>query len=201
MCFSFKLTTSKETIEKFFDATFVEPNVFQPAIFNGFQFPLTPVILNIAPKVIHFAEWGLIPPWAKNESIRTHTLNARIETIHEKPSFRESINNRCLVLADGFYEWQWIDSQGKRKQKYLLALPNNEPFGLAGLWSQWRTSTTGKTRITYTLLTTEANELLSRIHNTKKRMPLILNPTLGKSWLRGEELVLENGYLIGVAIK
>lgn len=196
MCFQFVLTTSIDELEDRFQARFNEPHLYQPSTYNGFQFPATPIILHTAPQSIRFARWGLIPPWAQDERIRNHTLNARIETIHEKPAYRTSVNNRCLVLADGFFEWQWLDPRGKRKQKYLLSLPLREPFALAGLWSEWVNKATGELLTTYTILTTEANELLSTIHNSKKRMPLVLAPAPGKAWLKGGELALENDRLV-----
>src|SRR5690606_30645533 len=161
---------------------------FQPSVYNAFQFPATPVITNATPDLIQLYHWGLIPFWAKDDGIKKNTLNAKMETIHEKPSFRNVVNNRCLVLADGFYEWQWLDEKGKQKQKYELTLPNHEAFAFAGLWSEWTDKTTGELRYTYTILTTEANPLMSRIHNTKKRMPVIVAPDHERDWLQGGEL-------------
>jgi putative SOS response-associated peptidase YedK len=93
--------------------------------------------------------WGLIPAWAKDNSIRKNTLNAKIETISEKPSYRNSANNSCLILTDGFYEWQWLDDKGKNKQKYLFTLPNNETFEFAGLWNEWVDKSKGEIFKTY----------------------------------------------------
>jgi len=123
-------------------------------------------------------------------------LNARIETIYEKPSFKDVINNRCLVLADGFYEWQWLDEKGKQKQKYELTLPHNELFAFAGLYSEWTNKTTGEIQNTYTLLTTAANEQMSKIHNTKKRMPILVAADSELAWLNGQELQMQNHKLI-----
>ncbi len=130
--------------------------------------------------------WGLIPRWAKDDSIQQNTLNAKIETIHEKPSFRDVIQKRCLVLIDGFYKWKWLDEKGKHKQKYLITLPTHEAFACAGLYSHWRNKNTGETINTYTILTTEANELMSEIHNSKKRIPVIIHSSNEQSWLSGE---------------
>ena len=118
---------------------------------------------------------------AKDTNIRKSTLNARLETIDQKPSFKPSLSKRCLVLADGFFERKWLDPKGKSKQKYLLTLPGEEAFAFAGLWNAWTNKSTEEVLNTYTIITTAANELMSEIHNTKKRMPVILNPETEKT--------------------
>jgi putative SOS response-associated peptidase YedK len=183
MCFHSKQSKSAQTIEALFKATFEQPKSFVPAIYNGFSFPQTPIITTEKSDVIQMYNWGLLPSWTKDIAFRKNTLNAKIETIHEKPSFRDYVQNRCLVLIDGFYEWQWLDEKGKEKQKYLLTMPNEEPFALAGIWNDWVDKSTGEIIKTYTVLTTEANELMSKIHNTKKRMPYILSKDDEESWL------------------
>ena len=100
------------------------PSLYAPQNhINGFGFPKTPVIINTSPDIITNYHWGLFPAWAKDESIRSYTLNAKIETLSEMPSFRNSVHKRCLVIASGFYEWQWLDAKGKHKQQYLIGLP------------------------------------------------------------------------------
>jgi putative SOS response-associated peptidase YedK len=141
--------------------------------------------------------WGLIPHWAKDDHIRKYTLNARIETIEEKVSFKDSVNNRCLIIADGFFEWQWLDAKGHKKQKYRLHLPNDELFELAGLWSEWTDTSSGEIIKTYSILTTDANELLGKIHNSKKRMPILV--ANDKEWLQGGKLILNNDKLLATA--
>lgn len=196
MCFHSKQSQSAQTLENRFKATFKPDTNFQPSVYNGFQFPKTPIIAHNETSAIQMFQWGLIPTWAKDEEIRKSTLNARIETIAEKPSFRNSVKQRCLVLVDGFYEWQWLDEQGKSKQKYLLHLANDDPFALAGLWNEWINQQTGEVVKTYTILTTEANELMSTIHNTKKRMPVIVSQANETDWLSGAPLVLGNDALV-----
>lgn len=186
MCFHSKLSKSAQELEKRFNAKFDCAENYLPSIFNGFQHPKTPVISNKSIHIIQFFQWGLIPNWAKNDSIKKNTLNAKIETIHEKPSFKNSVNNRCLVITDGFYEWKWIDEKGKYKQKYLITLPNNEAFAFAGLYNCRTDKNTGEIIDTYTILTTEANELMSKIHNSKKRMPIVLNKENELNWLTGQ---------------
>jgi putative SOS response-associated peptidase YedK len=192
MCFHSKQSKSAQELENRFNAKFERKEDYKAAVYNGFQHPQTPVITNKEQNKIQFFQWGLIPFWAKNDSIKKNTLNARIETIHEKPAFRNSVNMRCLILADGFFEWQWLDEKGKKKQKYILSLPNEEPFAFAGLWSEWTDQQTGEIMFTYAILTTEANKLMSKIHNNGKRMPVIVSPDNEINWLNGQELKMQN---------
>jgi putative SOS response-associated peptidase YedK len=193
MCFHSKQSKSAQTIEARFKATFEQSNSFVPGIYNGFSFPKTPIITTEKTAIIQMYHWGLLPYWTIDVAFRKNTLNAKIETIHEKPSFRDYVQNRCLVLIDGFYEWQWLDEKGKEKQKYLLTMPNEEPFALAGIWNDWVDKSTGELIKTYTILTTEANELMSKIHNTKKRMPCILSKEDEETWLNEGATRTSNG--------
>lgn len=121
--------------------------------------------------------WGLIPSWAKDPAIGNRMINARAETVATRPAFRVALRKRrCLVVADGFYEWQ---ERPSGKQPYYLALKSLEPFGFAGLWDAW-TSPEGKEIKSCTIITTEANELLRPIHD---RMPVILIREAEAIWL------------------
>jgi putative SOS response-associated peptidase YedK len=197
MCFLTKLSKPVKEIEKHFKAKFKHPEMFNSAVYSGFTYPATPVITNAHSDEIELMHWGLIPHWAKDDHIRKYTLNARIETIEEKVSFKDSVNNRCLIIADGFFEWQWLDAKGHKKQKYRLHLPNDELFELAGLWSEWTDTSSGEIIKTYTILTTDANELLGKIHNSKKRMPILV--ANDKEWLQGGNLILDNDKLLATA--
>lgn len=200
MCFNFKNLLSAQNLESHFEVKFANADEFEPSVYNGFEFPKTPVIANNHPGIIQMFSWGLIPFWAKDNTIRKNTLNARIETIQEKPSFRNVVKNRCLILADGFFEWQWLDNKGKAKQKYEISLPDHEPFAFGGLWSEWVDQSTGEVVNSYTILTSEANELMSQIHNTKKRMPVIVSLVKEEAWLLGNDLYMENDRLIGTKV-
>jgi putative SOS response-associated peptidase YedK len=124
-----------------------------------------------------FLQWGLIPSWAKDPKIGSRLINARSETVAEKPSFRAAFKRRrCLILADGFYEWQ---SQNGKKQPMFIHLADQAPFALAGLWESWY-SPDGGVIDTCTILTTTPNELMEPIHN---RMPVILEPEDYNTWL------------------
>jgi putative SOS response-associated peptidase YedK len=184
MCFHSKQTKLALEVENRFNAKIEKAESFQPQEnINGFNFAKNPIITDNKPNIIQHYNWGLIPSWAKDEDIKKMTLNARIETIDEKPSFRKSINKRCLVIANGFYEWQWLDSKGKNKMKYEIGIGNDDLFAFAGLYSQWINNETVEIKDTYTIVTTQANELMSEIHNTKKRMPIILKPEDENKWL------------------
>lgn len=189
MCYRTKLNSKLSAIEKAFDARFVAPEDYVPLNeINAFNFSKTPVIADDSQGEIVFFNWGLIPFWAKDDNIKKMTLNAKIETAGEKPAFRNSISNRCLVLADGYYEWQWLDPKGKTKQKYSIRPENQEIFAFAGIYSSWTNPQNNQLINSYSILTTEANELMSEIHNNKKRMPVVLRQEDRNRWLTGGEL-------------
>lgn len=128
-------------------------------------------------RILDLVRWGLIPSWATDPVIGARMINARAETVAEKPAFRAAFSRRrCLVLADGFYEWQRTNGQ---KQPFYFHLRDNKPFAFAGLWEQWQ-GTDGTTIDTCALLTTSANEVLRPIH---ERMPVILHPDDYTLWL------------------
>jgi putative SOS response-associated peptidase YedK len=121
--------------------------------------------------------WGLIPSWAKDQNIGNKLINARSETVAEKPSFRAAFRSRrCLIPADGFYEWK---AAGNIKQPIRFTRPDLKPFGMAGLWESW-TSPEGEIIETCTVLTTEANDVVGPVHH---RMPVILAPPTFEQWL------------------
>lgn len=189
MCFHSKQSKDATTVEKRFNAVVNDLLNFRPTEhFNGFEYPKTPVITAENPELVEHYQWGLIPHWAKDDKIKQYTLNAKIETLHEKPSFRNSLNKRCLVIANGFYEWQWLDSKGRRKQKYLLTLPGGELYAYAGIWSEWVNTLSGEIIRTYSIVTTEASGIMREIHNSKKRMPVILTPQNEQLWLKNAPL-------------
>lgn len=189
MCFHSKQSREATEVENRFDAKIDNITIFKPQVnINGFDYPSTPIILDENPKIITHYNWGLIPSWSKDDEIKKFTLNARIETVDEKPSFRNSVNKRCLVIANGFYEWQWLDSKGKNKNKFEIGIGNDELFAFAGLYSQWIDTITGEIKNTYTIVTTEANPLMAEIHNIKKRMPIILKQEDEKKWLEHQPI-------------
>jgi putative SOS response-associated peptidase YedK len=136
-------------------------------------------VINDGELHLDMLRWGLIPSWSKEEKIGSRMINACAETLAEKPSFKRLLHNRrCLVVADGFYEW--IQEPGtKSKTPMYMTLKSGEPFALAGLWDSWR-SPDGQQIRTCTIITTEPNELLATIHN---RMPAILKSEAREMWL------------------
>ena len=195
MCYFMQQTKEAKELEHRFKANFKEKGDYIPGIYNGFQFPKTPVITNHNMTEIELYQWGLIPHWAKDESIQKFTLNARLETLSEKPSFKHIRDQRCVIISDAFFEWQWLDPKGKKKQKYKLSLPQNELFCFAGLYSLWQDPILQEQRKTYTILTTSANLLMSEIHNSKQRMPIVLTEQAELQWLKTGKLELLNDHL------
>lgn len=127
-------------------------------------------------------KWGLIPSWAKDASIGSRMINARSETAAEKPSFRSAFQRRrCIIPADGFYEWQKLAD--RRRQPWFIHLPEEAPFGFAGLWESWKSKDSGEVVASCTILTTQASEDLQELH---ERMPVILPPEAHAAWLSSE---------------
>lgn len=168
------------------------------AVAEAFQLPVTPELqprYNIAPSQLvsvvvqsrqtgdrqhHAKKWGLLPGWSRDAKIAYKLINARAETAAEKPAFRQAFQKRrCLIVADGFYEWQPA-AKGQNKQPYLIQLKTRALFAFAGLWERWRSPDTDDTVFSCTILTTAANEIMSPIHH---RMPVILPPDAYDPWL------------------
>src|SRR4051812_31653774 len=126
---------------------------------------------------MRFFKWGLVPSWAKDTSMGARLINARSETVAEKPAFRQAFKQRrCIIPADGFYEWQ---RTGGRKQPFFFMMRDERPFGFAGLWERWE-GEGGEVLNSCVILTTEANEVLRPVHD---RMPIILHPDVYDLWL------------------
>lgn len=186
MCYRTQMNKTIGEIEKAFNAKFISPESYTPSEeINAFDFLKTPVITEGRGEIDLF-NWGLIPFWAKDDKIKKMTLNAKVETVTKKPAFKNAIGNRCLVLANAYYEWKWLDSKGKEKQKFKIYPKDQEIFAFAGFYATWKDPNTGELINSYSILTTEANELMSRIHNNKKRMPIVLLEKDRESWLAGK---------------
>ncbi len=152
---------------------------------NAFSFPMWSVVTSEKPEEIQLLRWGLIPKWIKTsvdaEKIRINTLNARSETVFEKPSFKMSVQRkRCLIPSTGFFEWR---DENKKKIPYFIHLKDVEIFSMAGIYEDWTNTETGEIISGFSILTTQANPLMEFIHNTKKRMPVILSPENEMSWI------------------
>ena len=177
MCGRYTLAKPLKTIESHFAPVYINLE-YRPS-YNIAPSQVSPVAITCSgQRELTAMKWGLIPPWAKDEKIAWKLINARSETAHEKPSFKNSLKNqRCLIPADGFLEWK-----GKEKQPYYIQLKNQPLFAFAGLWSTW-SNPEGKSLNTYTILTTEANEKLTPIH---ERMPVILTLAQYSTWLASD---------------
>jgi len=179
MCGRFTLTTSVRDLADLFQATEVE----LPAALPHFNIPPSAQVLAVrqlpghAGRQLVALQWGLIPAWAKDPSIGNRLINARAESAADKPSFRDAFRRRrCLVPADGFFEWK---KQGGKKEPYLVRLRDGKPFAFAGLWERWQ-ELDGKPVETCTILTTGANDLVRPIY---ERMPVILETGAYAPWL------------------
>ncbi|MBT8209312.1 MAG: SOS response-associated peptidase [Eudoraea sp.] len=156
---------------------------------SGFQHPRLLIYTDRSPEVPEVSVWGLVPHWVKDEAqlkkLWNNTLNARGETIFEKPSFRwAAMHNRCIIYVDGFYEHHHF--KGKTYPFYLHR-KDRQPLAFAGLWSEWTDPESGEVKNTFSIVTTTGNELLAKVHNNPKikgpRMPLILPEELTDKWL------------------
>lgn len=177
MCGRFTLRISPELLAKFFGLPDAPP--LEPRYNIAPTQPVAAVRENphTHQREMTFLNWGLIPFWAKDIRMGARMINARAETVAEKPAYRAAFKyRRCIVPADGFYEWQ---KQNGHKQPYLIGLEDGGPFGIAGLWEHWE-GADGSVIESCTLLTTDANDLLAPLHN---RMPVILHPQDYEEWL------------------
>lgn len=152
-----------------------------PEVEPRYNIAPTQVILGVLAsedgREMKFFKWGLIPSWAKDTAMGARLINARSETVEEKPAFREAFKKRrCIIPADGFYEWQRTDG---KKQPFFFQMRDERPFGFAGLWERWQ-GVGGEAIESCTILTTEANEVLRPVHD---RMPVILHSDDYELWL------------------
>lgn len=171
----YTIGASPELLTERFDVEI--PDDYKPR-YNAAPTQLLPVITNTSPKGLSFFYWGIIPGWSKNKSISTKLINAMAETLNEKASFKNSLKSRrCIVPADGYYEWKRISKKGK--VPYRIILNNNEPFSFAGLWEEFEDDNE-KVVHTFTIITTEPNDMVKTIHD---RMPVILDSKAEKVWL------------------
>jgi putative SOS response-associated peptidase YedK len=182
MCGRFSFSPLAKIIEDRFDVK-VDSSRYKPR-YNSAPSQDLAVISNAHPGEVSFFRWGLIPFWAKDKSIGNKMINVKAETLHDKPSFKNSLKHkRCLVLSDGFYEWKNINK--KDKIPYRITLKDDGIFAMAGIWESWK----GEDGIfinSFAIVTTTPNKLMENIHT---RMPVILERKDEKSWLTGEDIV------------
>lgn len=176
MCGRFTLTHDINAVARAFRVP-VPPSLQTSARYNVAPTQNIVTAINDGSPHLDMLRWGLIPSWAKDESIGSKMINARAETLAEKPSFKRLLRSRrCLIAADGFYEWK---KEAGGKTPMYITMKDSEIFALAGLWDTWKNAD-GELIRTCTIITTAPNELLSTIHN---RMPVILAPEEREAWL------------------
>jgi putative SOS response-associated peptidase YedK len=180
MCGRFALYSDPFTLARRFETD--APPELRPR-YNVAPSQNIPIVREVGEKRrFAMARWGLVPHWAKDVKIGYSMINARAETMAEKPAFRNAFRHRrCLIPADGFYEWQAI-AGSKVKQPWFIVLGDSEPMAFAGLWEQWRTPE-GEELESCSIIVTEANEIMRPIH---ERMPVILAPDDWNAWLGTE---------------
>jgi len=179
MCGRYVLYGPQSRYQAYFDAK------YWPEFADRYNIAPTSVVPVIrqspeGERVVDLLKWGLIPHWAKDASIGLKLVNARAESLAEKPAYRDAFKRRrCIVPASGFYEWK---AEAKGKQPYYVRLKSGEPMALAGLWESWR-DPDGEVVRTFCIITTEANALMAQIHD---RMPVLLQPEAFARWLDPE---------------
>jgi putative SOS response-associated peptidase YedK len=183
MCGRYTLSTPEQALD--FLAPVLDESGVPPALearFNVAPTQLMPMVANRTTRAIELARWGLVPSWAKDPSIGSRMINARAESVAEKPAFKSAFERRrCLVPADGFYEWK---TEGKRKQAYWIHLEPRQPFAFAGLWDRWKLPD-GDWQTSFTIITCEPNAVCATLHD---RMPVVLAPADWERWLTREPL-------------
>jgi len=186
MCFTVNVNLVKEELESRYGATLTDPDKYRPSYYyHAFGLPEMPALCSGRPGKISLLKWGLIPSWVKDnkaaDEIRLKTFNARADSVNEKPSFSSSFRSkRCIIPVRGFFEWQHTTSG---KVPWYIYRADNDIMSLAGLWSEWTDTTTGDMISTFSVITTDANELMAGIHNSKKRMPVVLEKKSEPLWL------------------
>jgi putative SOS response-associated peptidase YedK len=205
MCGRYSITTTFEAVRKLFGLRPGVPNWWTPRYNVAPTDPAPIVRLRGGQRELVQLRWGLIPYWAKDAKMGYSTINAMVETVATKPAFREPFKRRrCVVVMDGFYEWQKL-GDGK-KQPHRIVMRDREPFGVAGLWDRWRPPE-GEAIETFTLPTGEPNAVAAPIHDC---MPAIIDPADFERWLiaapDSEELLLPypadrmEAYRVGAAV-
>jgi putative SOS response-associated peptidase YedK len=174
MCGRYTLRTPVETLVERFEIN-EYPSSITPSYNIAPSQGVAAVIAENGKRKLEMLHWGLIPSWAKDPEVGNKMINARAETVAEKPSYRKAFKERrCLILADGFYEWQKTDSG---KQPFYIRMEDESPFAFAGLWESWQN---GREIRSCTIITTSPNEVAAQVHN---RMPVILHPEDYEMWL------------------
>lgn len=179
MCGRYQTTKAAQEIERIFDVK-LDKKIYKQN-YNAAPTQNLPIVANNNPDEVQFYKWGLIPSWAKDDKLSYSMINARIETLREKPTFKSLVDKkRCIVISDGYYEWKKLNSNDKQPMR--ICKQNESLFAYAGLWTEWKNSE-GIVIPTFTIITTDAYQSLAEVHN---RMPVMLNTDAAKAWLMNE---------------
>lgn len=188
MCYHTSLNVQQAALESRYQVHMPEDKRWESVIHaNAYAVPVWPLVKTQQPDTFAMQTWGMIPGWIKTVQdavkLRTMTINCRYETMYEKPSFRgaASAGRRCLIPVSGFFEWH---TKGKNKYPFYIQSNRQDIVSIAGLWDEWADPATGEVHGTYTMLTQPANELMAKIHNSKKRMPCLLTKEQEWEYLR-----------------
>lgn len=186
MCFTVNVNLVKEELESRYGAALIDPDKYRPSYYyHAFSLPELPIICSSSPDKIKLLKWGLVPAWVKTTDdanvIRYKTFNARAESIDKKPSFSAPFKSkRCIVPVKGFFEWQHVE---KKRIPWYIYNSENEIMSLAGVYDDWIENNTGEVFSTFSIITTYANSLMAEIHNSARRMPVVLDKSQENSWI------------------
>lgn len=184
MCGRYTLALPAVQVKNRFNVSF-DSSLFKPH-FNAAPGQTLPLITDEQPNVLSYHTWGLLPFWAKDPGMAYKMINARAETLLEKAAFRHPVKHqRCLVIADGFYEWEKLDK--RTKQPYRIGLTGFVPYAMAGIWSEWKDAEQRSIR-TFSIITVAANKLVAPVHD---RMPAILPGEHERDWLSQDAAIEE----------
>ena len=200
MCFTVNVNLVKEELENRYGATLIDPDNYRPSYYyHAFGLPRLPAICSTEPDKIKLLQWGLIPSWTRSledaGEIRYKTFNARSESIEKKPSFSSAVRSkRCIIPVKGFFEWQHTATG---KIPWYIYHTDNEILSVAGVFDDWIENKTGERFTTFSIVTSDANELMSEIHNSKKRMPVILDRAAETIWTKQSASISDVLQLLG----
>jgi putative SOS response-associated peptidase YedK len=194
MCYHKSQKFDVDYLADYYSASYSEvmKEVYEPNFHeNAFDFKATPILTTGRPGELQLFNWGMIPFWVKDLpsalKLRISTLNCISEEMFDKPSFRDAAREgkRCLIPCSGFYEWRWLNPDDKKSKKfpYFIQLAQQPLFSIGGLYAKWNDRASNQAHYTYTVLTTRANGLMGKIHNSKQRMPVIIPREYEKDWL------------------
>ncbi len=186
MCYH-KASPDQATLFQLLTGTDIEIKDYSGVYYhgNGFSHPNDPVLTIAEPHIVQPYMWGFVPSWSKDVEDAKNNANMYLNLTCEKmfSTYKPFWQKRCLIFTTGFYEWEWLDTKGKEKQPYFIYDKEQPVFTMGGLYNIWEDPATGNQFTTYGIMTTPANQMMEKIHNNKKRMPLIIQNNDWSQWL------------------